>query len=174
MNYKEAIISSMKLLATIPNTIFIGYNLRYGSKAYGTLSEVPPEKILEMPVAEALMGGVAIGMSLINYLPILIFERHDFVLLSTDAIINHLAKIKEMSRKQYNPKIIIRMTIGGTKPFYPGIQHTSNFIEIFKKYTPFTIYEPKTPLEVLQSYECSINNEATTIISETRDLYGCE
>lgn len=117
--------------------VYIGYNLKYGSKNYGFLKNTPKNQIIEMPVAENLMTGVAIGMALEGFKPVLIFERHDFILIALDQLINHLSKLKKMSKGLFNPKVIIKARVGKKKPFNAGIQHTQNFSWILKKYFPY-------------------------------------
>jgi len=97
MKYKDAIKQSMEMLAENENTIFLGYNIRYGSKAYGTLTNISNNKKIETPVAENLMVGLATGLALEGYRPIIYFERHDFMLNALDGIVNHLSKIERMS-----------------------------------------------------------------------------
>ena len=173
MTYREAIIRGMEQLTADPAVVVMGYNLRFGSKAYGTLKAVPSARIIEMPCAEALMTGAAIGLSLTGKKPILFFERQDFLTLAMDALINHLALIKELSRGEYNPKLIIRAVIGGTKPFDAGLQHSKRLIDIIKHRVPCLCFEPATVAEVVEAYNIALHarEERTVIISETRDLY---
>jgi len=121
--YKQAIIDGMARLALDQHTVVYGYNCRYGSKAYGTLVGVPEHMIVEMPVAEALMTGVAIGAALAGKKPILFFERQDFILLALDQLLNHLALVRELSHGAI---------IGGTKPFNAGLQHSKRLIDMIK------------------------------------------
>jgi len=169
--YKEAIKKSMKILAKDNNIKFIGYNLNFGSRAYGTLEDIPKSKCLETPVAENLMAGLAMGMALEEYKPVLIFERHDFMLNSLDALINHLDKFEIMSNGQFIIKIIIRAIIGSNKPIDPGPQHIQDFSEIFKKIFSFPIFEPKTPEEVLKAYEFAKSAKTSVMIIERKELY---
>ena len=74
---------------------FIGYNVRYGN-AIGTLKDVSDDQKLETPVAENLMAGLAMGMSFEGFNPVIYFERHDFMLVAADAIINHIDKIERI------------------------------------------------------------------------------
>ena len=168
ITYKEAIKKSMEELAK-DNTIFIGYNIGFGSKAYGTLADIPKSKILETPVAESLMIGLAIGMALEGYKPIVFFERHDFILNSLDGIVNHLSKFKLLTGIKL--PIIIRATVGSKKPLHPGPQHIQDFTSAFKKLIKFKIYEPKTAKEVLEVYKIVRNSKEPLMIIERRELY---
>ncbi|MEK6913859.1 MAG: radical SAM protein [Nanoarchaeota archaeon] len=174
MKYKEAIKTSMEALAKEENTIFLGYNICFGTKAYGTLTDVPREKMIETPLAENLMAGLAIGLSLEGYFPVLFFERHDFMLIALDAIVNHLDKMEKLSHGEYKAPMIIRAVVGGTKPLYPGIQHTQDFTEAFKKMINFPIYEPKNSEEVIEAYKKAKESGKPAMIIERKDLYETE
>ena len=117
--------------------IYIGYNLKYGHKANGWLKDYDEYNIVETPVAENLMTGLAIGMAMEGFKPVLYFERHDFMLNALDGLLNHLDK-------DYYYHVIIRACVGSTKPLDPGKQHTQNYTEAFKKmFKNIKIFEPK-------------------------------
>ena len=161
----------MEALAADPTTIFIGYNLKNGSKCYGTMVDVPEYQIIEMPVAEALMAGMATGMALSGMKPVLIFERQDFMLLSSDQIINHLDKINVLSHGQFNPKVIIRAIVGYDKPFDPGLQHKGNFTHLFEQYCSFPVYNCTDEVTLSNAYKEALNPQSSVMIAEYRGLY---
>jgi len=171
MTYKEALTHSMNLLAQRPKSLFIGYNLQYGSCSYGTMQCVPKESIIEMPVAEALMAGMSTGLSLGGYQPVLIFERHDFTLLALDQIVNHLDKIDIMSKGEFKPKVIIRATVGGIKPFYPGPQHVQDFTEVYEKLFTFPVIRLLNAEQIIDEYTKAINHNESTMLVDYRSLY---
>jgi len=129
MTYREMITNRCTKYAKNPKVIFMGYNTVKGSRMYGTLNGVPESQCIEMPVAENLMVGMAIGMALNGYLPVVCFERHDFLLLGLDALINHMDKLPELSGGQYKLPILVRAIVGGTKPIEPGVQHKQDYKE---------------------------------------------
>lgn len=161
-------------LARDERAIFLGYNVLHGSRAYGTLTEVPVAQCLETPVAENLMAGLAIGMSLTGYRPVLFYERHDFVLNALDAIVNHLDKIESMSQGQFKTPVIIRATVGGSVPLHPGPQHTQDFTVAFRSMVKFPVLELKTPAEVLAAYHLAATLDSPIMLVEHRDLYDLE
>ena len=171
MKYKDALKQSMEILAQDKNTIFIGYNICHGSEAYGTLKDIPLSQRLEMPVAESLMIGLATGMSLEGYRPVVFFERHDFVLNALDGIVNHLDKIKSMSNGQYKTPVIIRAIVGAKGPLDPGPQHTQDFTKAFKEMVNFPVYEPNNAEEIIKLYENLKRKDTPAIVIEKKDLY---
>mgnify|MGYP001595123928 FL=1 len=174
MKYKDAIKKSMEELSKLDKVRFLGYNINYGSRAYGTLKDISKNVCIETPVAENLIVGLAIGMSLEGYKPVVFFERHDFILNSLDAIVNHLDKIEKMSYGQFKTPVIIRATIGSKKPLTPGMQHTQNFTEVLKKIVTFPVYEPLNSKQVLECYSKIKKFENSALIIEKRELYDQE
>lgn len=174
MKYKEAIKQGMDLLAKNPMTIFLGYNVKYDGKANGMLRDVPEAQLFETPVAENLMVGLAIGMSLENYFPVVYFERFDFMLNALDAIINHLEKIEQMSQKEYCPKVLIRAVIGNKNmPLFTGLTHTQDFTEGLSKLVKFPVIKlPYNSEKILQIYQDSVIGNH--IIVEEKDAYDIE
>ena len=174
MKYKDAIIKSMEMLSKEKKVIFIGYNVNYGSRIYGTLLNIPKSKCLEVPVAENLMTGLCIGVALEGYKPILIFERHDFMLNALDAIVNHLDKIENMSDKQFKAPVIIRAIVGSKKPLYPGPQHIQDFTKLYKNILSFPVFELNNSKEILKYYVHAKSSKQPVMLIEKRDLYDKE
>lgn len=132
MNYKESITEAMTALARDPSVCFVGYGIRHG-RAMGTLKNVSDDQLIETPIAENLMIGLAIGLSLRGKKPVVFIERADFLMNAMDAIVNHLAKIEMMSRGQFKPAIILRVIVGNkTKELFTGETHTQDFAEAFE------------------------------------------
>lgn len=172
MTYKDEITLQMNKLSCNDKVRFIGYNTRYGSQAYGTLVGVPVDRIIETPVAENLMVGMAIGMALEGYLSIVWFERHDFILNALDAIVNHLDKIEYLSKGDYKPKVIIRACIGGTKPIYPEVQHVQNYsLALVLMCKNINVLSCNTKEDVKYWWSQAVNADKSSIIIEWRDKY---
>jgi pyruvate dehydrogenase E1 component alpha subunit len=169
MKYKQAVVESMNMMAK-RGVIFVGYNVTHGA-AYGTLIGVPEDQLLETPVAENLMAGLAMGMSLEGFRPVLFFERHDFVLNAVDALVNQMDKIEQISDGQFNFPVIIRAVSGSVKPFYAGLTHTSNLTSLFDNMFSFPVFEPKTSAEVVGVYRTVLEYAGPVLISEPKELH---
>ena len=153
------------------NVVFIGQGLLRGDRIYGTLNDVPVNKCLEMPIAENLIMGAAIGLSLRGFLPVVIFQRIDFMTIASDAIINHLAIMPKMSGGQLKIPMIIRTCLGAqNSKFYVGMQHNKNLIHMFSPH--IKTVEVKTPQEVSNEYTNAAASTEPTLIVEHKDLYG--
>jgi pyruvate/2-oxoglutarate/acetoin dehydrogenase E1 component len=166
LNFKEAITQSMTMLAGHSKTVFVGQNVRYDGQAqFDTFSGVQMERRIELPVAEDFQMGFCIGLSLQGYIPISFYPRIDFLLLACNQLVNHLDKIPMMS--SYQPKVIIRTTVGQTKPLNAGLQHTQNHTEALRlMLKTVRVDEVRTPDEVFSAYEGALQSKYSTLIVE--------
>ena len=169
ISYKEAMNLAMKELGD-EGAIFIGYNVAKGD-AMGTLKEVSTEQKLETPVAENLMSGLAIGMSFEEFLPVIYFERHDFMMVAMDAIVNHVDKIERISHGEFKVPVIIRAVTADGGPFYSGITHSQDFTEVLRAAVTFPIYDPKTGKEILEAFRNARDSKRPAIIVERKSRY---
>ncbi len=163
----------MTALACDPATRFVGYGLRRG-RAMGTLSSVPDSQLVETPVAENLMTGVAIGLALIGLKPVVYFERADFLLNALDAIVNHLDKAATLSRGEFKPAVILRITVGNRdKPLFTGPPHVQDFSEALAKMVSFPVWQMREPDGIAFNYDYArgLQNEGrSTALFEYKDL----
>ena len=169
ISYKDAMIQSMTELAE-RDAIFIGYNVKYGN-AIGTLKNVSDDQKLETPVAENLMAGLAIGMSFEGFLPVIYYERHDFMLVAADAIVNHIDKIERISHGEFKCPVIIRAVTADAGPFYSGITHSQDFTKVFKEAVSFPVVDPVTGVDVLNAFDDAVLSGRPAMIIERKSRY---
>lgn len=169
ISYKDAMNLAMKKLGDA-GAVFIGYNVAKGD-AMGTLKSVPIEQKLETPVAENLMAGLAIGMSFEGFKPVLYFERHDFMLVAMDAIVNHIDKIERISHGEYKVPVIIRAVTADAGPFYSGITHSQDFTNMLKEAVSFPVHDPVTGVDVLKAFSGAAESGKPALIVERKSRY---
>ena len=68
-------------------------------------------------------------MSFEGFIPVIYFERHDFMLVAADAIVNHMDKIERISHGEYKVPVIIRAVAADAGPF----THTLHILKILQK-----------------------------------------
>jgi pyruvate/2-oxoglutarate/acetoin dehydrogenase E1 component len=165
VKYGDHLTLDMGWLARQTKTVFLGEGITNAGRIYGTMDRVTLKNCIEMPIAENLIVGSAIGLAIAGYRPIVIFQRMDFMLVSADAIINHLALLPEVSGGQFELPVIIRTIIGnrGIK-FNAGLQHCHNFTRVFEPYIRTIPYQPGIYQKVLAQTK-------PVIIVEERDEY---
>lgn len=170
MTYKDAVCNTMEELSNKDEVVFIGQGLIVGDRVYGTLDKVKTNKCIELPCAENLQVGVALGLALKGYRPIVIFQRMDFMLIAADQMINHVGLWPKMSGGQFNLPIIFRCIVGSQdKKFDVGPQHNKDFSELFMPYV--AVNQFRRGMDIKNAYEVAWNEQEPTLMVEYKDCY---
>lgn len=174
-SYKDSIKLALSVIGTDPLVRFVGYGMLQG-RAGGFLTGVNESQICEFTVAENLMVGAAMGMSLTGLRPVVTIERADFLYNCMDAIASHLDKCAEISRGEFVPSVILRVVIGNrTKPLYTGATHVSDPSEGMKLLLKMPVVVARDAYEIEQfysvAYERMARGEGSTMLFEFKDKY---
>lgn len=163
----------MELLSRDNRVLFLGQTVAYpGSMIFETLKNVPKSKRIELPVMEDTQMGMSIGLSLEGFIPVSIYPRMDFLILAMNQLVNHLDKIERISNGQFKPKIIIRTIIGSTKPFYPGIQHCSDYTDALKLILKnIKVIKLINSNDIITAYRKALEIDKSILLIEVADLY---
>jgi pyruvate/2-oxoglutarate/acetoin dehydrogenase E1 component len=169
MSYFNELSKAMQWLGEQKDTVFLGQQVCYsGNALYNTLSSVPPEKKIEMPVFEDTQLGIAIGLSLGGKVPISIFPRMNFLLCAMNQLVSHLDKMESYSHGEFNPKVIIRTCVGSTRPMYPGVQHCGEYPLSLQN---IRIIRLKEEWNIVPAYKEAYGSHLSTVLIEYGDLY---
>lgn len=173
--YSEELTKAMKYLAEDPKTIFLGQAVAVpGTIMSSTLTSVPIEKRIELPVAEELQMGMTLGLALGGFIPVSVYPRWNFLLLAINQLVNHVDKLKEMSQGGYQPKLIIRTGIGATGPINPGCQHLGDFTDALRlMLTNTEVIRLDETEQIIPSYEWALTRQdgKSTILVEWGDKF---
>lgn len=172
MKYKDYVTDAMVMLAKDERVIFLGQGLNYWNCVYDTLTDIPLEQKIELPIFEDTQMGLSIGLAIEGYIPITVYSRMDFLIIAMNALANHLDKIKDYSNGEFDPKVIIRTIVGGTKPLYPGVQHCQDYTDTFKSCLKNINVTKLTKKEdIIPTYKKALNSSQSSLIVEIKDLY---
>ena len=166
----------MDILAEDPRTVFLGQAVAVkGTAMTTTLVNVPAEKKMELPVAEEMQMCLSTGLALIGFIPVTFYPRWNFLLLAVNQLVNHLDKVKHMTRDGWQPNVIIRTSIGSERPLNPQCQHLGDFTEAFRSMlTNIEVIRLEEPEDVVPSYTKALNRTdgKCTIVCEYGDYYN--
>lgn len=176
MTLKDFLHQSCLEYSKDPKVVFLGYNTAKGSLFYGTLARLPLDAVLETPVNENLLLGMACGMAIHGLKPVVCIERFDFMLNGLDALVNHIDKLTVMSGYQIKIPILIRIVVGASKILNSGMQHTQDYTDALKlmlKNTP--VITAVSESSIKNAFEMVGNSTSgTVVLVEHKDDYDKE
>jgi pyruvate/2-oxoglutarate/acetoin dehydrogenase E1 component len=176
MTYFDELIRSMDWLASDPRTLFLGQSVKWdGHSLFKSLKNVPDHKRLEMPVAEDFQMGFSLGLALQGVIPVSIYPRWDFLLLAANQLVNHLDKIPQVSRGGFEPRVIIRVSVGSTQPLNPGPQHCQDHTKAFSKMLQTVeVIDLQAASDIFPAYYRAMTRADgySTLLVEHADLYN--
>lgn len=93
-------------------------------KVTRTLSDAFPDRVISTPISEAGIIGVATGLALRGFRPVVEIMFGDFSTLIADQVINHLSKFSSMYMGIDMCPVIIRTPMGGRRGYGPTHSQT--------------------------------------------------
>lgn len=154
----------MAMLAADSRVVFLGQGVECPGTFMSTTLEGLPRRV-ELPVAEEMQMGMAIGLALAGFVPVTVYPRWNFLLLAASQLVNHLDKM--------HPHVIVRVGIGSEKPLHPGPQHVGDMTDAFRLLMPSTfIVRLETAADVVPAYARALERDWPTVLVETADLYA--
>jgi len=173
VKYKDRVSEAMTWIGKEDGSVFLGEGLINAGRIYNTLGKVSTKRCIEFPICENLIAGSAIGLALYGLRPIIVFQRMDFMLIASDAIINHIALMPQMSGGQITLPIVIRAIIGSRdSKFDVGPQHNHDFTYIFEPYVRTIRLDSKS--DIVNEYKEAFKLDEPVLVVEDRDLYEKE
>jgi pyruvate dehydrogenase E1 component beta subunit len=128
------------------------------------------QRVLDMPLAENAMTGVAIGSALVGMRPILTHQRVDFALTAVEQIVNQAAKWHYMFGGHMAVPLVVRMIIG--RGWGQGPQHSQSLQSMFAHVPGLKVIMPTTPYDAKGLLISAIEDDNPVVVLEHRWLYG--
>lgn len=174
MRYNEAILEAThELLESDPDVFVIGEGVDDSGGVFGTtkglMERFGPKRVIDTPLAENGMTGIAIGAAITGMRPILIHMRMDFTALSMDQIINHAAKWHYMFGGKARVPLTIRGIIG--RGWGSGAQHSQSLHPLFAHIPGLKVVMPATPYDAKGLLRSAVLDENPVIVIEHRRLF---
>ncbi|MBT2727446.1 alpha-ketoacid dehydrogenase subunit beta [Bacillus sp. ISL-75] len=136
----------------------------------GMIERLGPDKVLNTPISEQAITGVAIGAALMGMRPILELQFSDFVTVAMDQIVNQAAKLRYMYGGKGKVPIVIR-TPGGSGAGFAA-QHSQS-LEAWMAHVPgLKVVQPSTAYDAKGLFKAALEDDNPVIFYEHKLLYG--
>jgi pyruvate dehydrogenase E1 component beta subunit len=175
INYAQAVLEATEqCMEADPSVYIMGLGVTDPKGIFGTTlgleKKFGNKRVLDMPVAENGMTGVAIGSALVGLRPVLTHQRVDFMLLSLDQIINNAAKWHYMFGGRMKVPLVVRLLVG--RGWGQGPQHSQSLQSLFAHIPGLKVVMPTTPYDAKGLLVAAIEDNNPIIFIEHRWLYN--
>ena len=177
LSYSEAIREATEQMMKKDNSVFlIGQGITspwyVGNTCEGLIEKFGPKRVIDTPVSEAAVTGVAAGAAMVGLRPILVHPRMDFMYLAMDQIINQIANWYYMFGGKVNIPLTIRGIInrGGEQ----AAQHSQAIQAIFAHIPGLKVVLPSTPYDAKGLLIAGIKDDNPVVYIDDRWLYEQE
>lgn len=174
LTYAQALNETLtQLLETDENVILIGQGVispwYVGTTTAGLIDKFGDQRVIDTPVSENAITGVAAGAAMVGMRPILEHPRMDFMHLAMDQIANQAANWYLMFGYQLN----LPMTIWGiiNRGGEQAAQHSQALQAIYAHIPGLKVVMPSTPRDVKGLLVSSVYDDNPVLFIDDRWLY---
>jgi pyruvate dehydrogenase E1 component beta subunit len=174
ITYREAIRQALRGEMTRDESVYIlGEDIGSYGGSYavtrGFLDEWGPERIIDTPIAEGGILGVATGAAMYGLRPIVEIMSINFSLLALDQICNHAAKLHYMFNGQMQVPLVIRTAAGWGQL---AATHSQTFEAMYAYIPGLKVAMPATPYDAKGMLLSAIRDNDPVMFIEHSLLYS--
>ena len=135
----------------------------------GFLEEFGDARVIDTPLAESSIVGVAIGMAMHGMLPVAEIQFADFIHPAFDQLVSEAARIRYRSNGDWTAPMVVRTHYGGG---VHGALYHSQSIEAFYGHVPgLKVVVPSTPYDVKGMLRAAIRDPDPVLFLEHKKTY---
>jgi len=174
ITYGEAIRQAIdEEMGRDKNVVMMGEDVgRWGGlyrASTGLLEKYGKDQVKDMPIAEAAIGGAAVGTALMGLRPIAEIMYIDFIAIAMDQIVNHAAKWHQLSQGQVKMPIVF--TTQGGAGRRNSSQHSQSLENWFVNVPGLITVMPSTPADAKGLLKSAIRNDNPVMFIEHKALF---
>ena len=133
------------------------------------LHEFGEERVIDTPLAEAGIIGLAVGMALHGLLPVAEIEFADFIHPAFDQMVSEVARMRYRSNGDFGLPMVVRAPWGGG---VHGALYHSQSIEAFYGHIPgIKVVVPSTPADATGMLRAAIKDPDPVLFLEHKRTY---
>ncbi len=135
----------------------------------GFVDEFGEARVIDTPLAESMIVGLAIGMSLHGLVPVAEIEFADFIHPAFDQIVSEAARMRYRTNGDFGLPMVIRVPWGGG---IHGALYHSQSIEAFYGHVPgLKVVAPSTPADAAGLLRSAIRDPDPVLFLEHKKTY---
>lgn len=175
MKFTEAICDAyVQTMRANPDVFLVGVGIIDPKAVFDTVKGIRDEfgdnRFVEGPLAEQMLTGFTFGAATQGMRPVLIHHRVDFLPLTMDQIVNHIAKWRFMFGNQQTIPLVIRGIVG--RGWGNGPQHTQSIQGLMAHVPGLKVVVPSNAADAKGLMVSAILDDDPVIYIDHRWLHG--
>jgi 2-oxoisovalerate dehydrogenase E1 component beta subunit len=135
----------------------------------GVYEEFGADRVLDTPLTESAIVGVAIGAAAYGMRPVAEIQFADFIMPAVNQIVSEAAKLRYRSNGDWNCPLVIRAPYGGG--VHGALYHSQSVEKMFNGIPGLKIVTPSTPYDVKGLLKAAIRDEDPVLFFEHKRCY---
>lgn len=127
------------------------------------------ERVLDTPLAEVMIAGMAVGMATQGLKPVAEFQFMGFIYPGLDHIISHASRMRNRTRGRLNCPIVYRAPYGGG--IHAPEHHSESTEAMFAHIPGLRVVIPSSPARAYGLLLASIRNPDPVLFLEPKRIY---
>jgi len=175
IQFREALNEAMsEEMRRDPNVFLMGEEVAEYDGAYkvskGMLAEFGANRVIDTPISELGFTAIGVGAAMNGLRPVIEFMTWDFAILAADQIINHAAKMLQMSGGQYHVPIVFRGGNGSAGQL--AATHSQSFEAMYFNIPGLKVITPSNPYDAKGLLKAAIRDQDPVLFMESERMYG--
>lgn len=135
----------------------------------GLYEQFGEQRVIDTPLAESAIAGVAIGAAMYGMRPIAEMQFADFIMPAVNQIVSEAAKIRYRSNNDWHCPLVIRAPYGGG--IHGALYHSQSVEAMFANQPGLKIVMPSTPYDVKGLLKSAIRDNDPVLFFEHKRAY---
>ncbi|PTM58563.1 alpha-ketoacid dehydrogenase subunit beta [Desmospora activa] len=135
----------------------------------GLIEDFGAERVLDTPLTESAIAGVAIGASTYGMRPVAEMQFADFIMPAFNQIVSEAAKMRYRSNNSWHCPLVIRAPYGGG--VHGALYHSQSVESLFTGVPGLKIVTPATPYDVKGLLKSAIRDDDPVLFFEHKRCY---
>ncbi len=135
----------------------------------GLLDEFGPQRVVDTPLAESVIVGMAIGMAAQGLKPVAELQFMGFIYPAIDQIINHAARLRNRTRGRITCPMVIRAPFGGG--IHAPEHHSESTEALFAHMPGIRVVIPSSPARAYGLLLAAIRDPDPVVFLEPKRIY---
>jgi len=174
MNNVDAVRATLyDAMKNDPRTVILGEDVGARGNVFlitkDFSKEFGPQRVIDTPIAEASIVGIAIGMAMEGLRPIAEIQFADFIYPAFNQIVGEAAKTRYRSNGEYTCPLVIRTPYGGG--VRGALSHSVSIEALFYHVPGLKILAPAFPADVKGLLNAAIDDPDPVLFLEHKKTY---